>query len=75
MPLVKVEILKGKSDEHKKQHQSFREKVFEFQDKIEKSDEKKIIQEMLDYLREWWIGHINFSDQDYSACFNDHGLY
>ena len=64
-----------KSEEHKTQHQFYRQKVAKFQKDIEVGDLGQVFTAMSKFLVEWWIFHINNSDLEYSNCFNDHGLY
>ncbi|MEK7549229.1 MAG: bacteriohemerythrin [Patescibacteria group bacterium] len=59
---------------HKNQHNEYRRKTSEFYEKY-KSDEKFLLSfDILDFLENWWLGHINNSDKKYIKCFNDHNL-
>lgn len=31
--------------------------------------------EILDFLKDWWINHINGEDKKYTECFHQHGLF
>lgn len=62
--------------EHVKIHQDFRSKVAEFDESIKKGiNQEEIISEMLKFLGDWWINHINKIDMQYSDYLNQKGLY
>jgi len=62
------------ADEHKAIHQQYRNTILEFQKKF-KINKIKTIFEAIDFLEDWWIGHINNIDKRYTKTFNDHGLF
>jgi len=60
------------TEEHEKMHKYYIEKIEQF-----KQDNKLDIKNafvVLDFLEDWWIGHINGADKKYTKCFNEHGL-
>lgn len=64
-----------KAIEHKEQHDAYRAKVTEFTTRLQTEETAKVFAAMSEFLGNWWIYHINNSDQQYSECFNQHGLY
>ena len=64
-----------KSAEHKKMHQFYQQKVAEFKKDVEAGNHQEVFTAMSEFLKEWWISHINNADFEYSTCFNKHGLY
>jgi hemerythrin len=60
--------------EHKTEHTVYVEKINEFEKKYE-SEGPTVLSEILDFLRGWWLNHINSTDMQYSEFFNDHGLF
>lgn len=64
-----------KTVEHQKQHDFYREKVADLTTKLQNNETVAVFKELAEFLREWWINHINNTDQEYSEFFNDHGLY
>lgn len=59
-------------EEHKKEHESMKAKVAEFRSAIEE-DEIQTSKELLNYLQDWLINHINSVDKQYSQFLNDKG--
>ncbi|MBI5306626.1 hemerythrin family protein [Candidatus Wolfebacteria bacterium] len=63
-----------KKEIHKEQHKVYQEKISQFVKKME--NEKNIIAfDILDFLEDWWLQHINKSDKEYAECFHKHRLY
>ncbi|MBU0660754.1 bacteriohemerythrin [Patescibacteria group bacterium] len=61
---------------HTKQHDNYRKQVKAFETKIEKSDElEKDHDELIDFLKHWWLNHIQKIDQEYVDFFNEHGIH
>ncbi len=59
--------------EHKRVHDSFVEKVKDFQAKFE--DDKLLLSvEVMNFLKDWLTEHIAGLDQEYRDCFLEHGL-
>ncbi len=59
---------------HKTEHQNFTSKVIEFENNY-KSGKVIISQEVLFFLKDWLINHIQVTDKKYSAFFNNAGVY
>ena len=61
------------SEEHKKEHLAFVEKVMDVKKRF---DEGKLVisMEITNFLKNWLIEHIKGIDKKYSKCFNDNGL-
>jgi hemerythrin len=65
------------SDKHKESHNSYRTKIGEFQEKINTLGDgamTSFLFEVLDFLEDWWIGHILNEDMGYIETFTDNGL-
>ena len=68
------------AEEHKKEHKAFVEKVASFKKDIEafsKDFEKGnvyMIDEVMNFIKSWIIGHIKATDQKYVECFKENGL-
>jgi len=60
-------------DEHKKTHQSMIAKVDDFVKDYE-SKGHEVLEEVASYLKDWLIGHINGTDQEYSALLKEKGV-
>ena len=61
------------SDEHKKEHESFKKKITGIIKKID-NNEMEISFELVDFLEDWIINHVTGSDQKYIQCFQENGL-
>ncbi|NCD01006.1 hypothetical protein EOL94_02855 [bacterium] len=59
---------------HVKEHESFKKKVLELKEKIENTDNIETIFEVVDYMEDWLVGHLNKMDREYIKCFKDNGL-
>jgi len=59
---------------HILQHNKYREKVIDFENRINQTDDRALVKEMAHFLKDWWLGHIQYTDQKYSDFFNLHGL-
>ncbi len=62
-----------KTVEHKHEHDSFAGKVSEFQKKYNEGRLALSI-DIMDFLKDWLITHIQGSDKKYTAFFNEKGL-
>jgi len=62
------------ADEHKAAHQGFTVKMEGFRAKYDKGEEDLTIQ-LLDFLEDWLVHHINNVDKKFTECFHEHGLY
>jgi hemerythrin len=58
---------------HIQQHHFYIKKINEFHDRYPKEGDK-IINEVLIFLKDWILNHINISDKKYTKCFHEHGL-
>jgi hemerythrin len=58
---------------HKKEHADFVKKVGEFQDKFNKGIAGLTV-EVMQFLKDWLVKHIQGTDKKYSAFFNEKGL-
>lgn len=64
------------SADHISKHHYFVNKVFEFYDL--KEDPKvrgNLPYEIIAFLKEWWLYHINVEDKKYTKVFHQHGLF
>lgn len=57
---------------HIAQHDSYRDKILEIENK--NLEDKEFFKELSNFLRIWWINHIQSVDQEYSNFFNQKGL-
>ena len=62
------------SSEHIKQHDVYRAKIKELEQGCLLQNEEAF-SELFNFLKDWWINHINHVDIKYGDFFNDHGLY
>lgn len=61
--------------EHVKSHDMYREKIAQFSREYSSMHEELALPfEMIEFLREWWTGHILGADRKYVKCFHEHGL-
>lgn len=61
------------SDEHKKEHQKFKEKIITIQKQF-KGNEIKISFDLSEFLEDWLVDHLMIQDMKYVECFKEHGL-
>ena len=65
------------AEEHKEKHSELRSKIAGFIEK--RSDPAKDVYEtyleLLDFLADWLVDHLEDMDMKYVKCFNDHGLF
>lgn len=61
------------TEEHIKTHHAYREQIAEFSKEYYEND-TMLATKMMDFLREWWTGHILGIDREYVGCFHEHGL-
>ncbi|MEI7451714.1 MAG: bacteriohemerythrin [Candidatus Falkowbacteria bacterium] len=62
------------TESHEAEHAVYREKIGAFNERY-KTEGAEVIPEILAFLRDWWIMHINTSDANYTDFFNENGLY
>ncbi|MFW6370001.1 MAG: bacteriohemerythrin [Bacteroidota bacterium] len=60
-------------EEHKQEHARFIGKIKEFKEKF-KSGDRKLTIEVVDFLKEWIINHIQGMDKKYAAFFKEKGI-
>lgn len=63
-----------KKEEHQKIHDTYREKINLFLKEYNENKSELISFDIIDYLEDWWIGHIMGTDKDYSVFFSDKNL-
>lgn len=63
-----------KSDEHKAQHNLFREKVASLVNDLQNNKEV-VVSETIGFLGQWFVEHIQSHDREYIECFHKHGLF
>lgn len=61
------------AEAHIDEHRMFVMKVLEFKTAYE-SGKAALSIEVMNFLKDWLINHINGTDKKYTKCFNDHGL-
>lgn len=61
------------SVEHKNKHAELSRKVEEFKKRYEQEG-SKIIGELLDFLENWLVEHLEIQDKKYVQCFRNNGL-
>ncbi len=60
-------------ESHKYEHIDFYIKTLVFGNRESKGD-NQITDDILEYLQQWLVGHIQITDKKYSDCFNKNGL-
>lgn len=55
-------------EQHKEEHNGFAEKIHQFQMKYE-AEQSDFSQELLEFLKEWLVNHIQGSDRKYAELF------
>ena len=63
-----------KAVEHIAQHHIYEEKINELHDRYS-NGEQNMENEIIDFLDEWILNHINIADKQYTQCFHEHGLF
>ncbi len=58
---------------HRKEHINFIDNVLYYKNKVEGGN-SQIINEILEYLKQWLVSHIEIIDKKYSDCFIKNGL-
>jgi hemerythrin-like metal-binding protein len=58
---------------HTKRHQEFTKKIKKFEKEFESG--KLELSELVEFLGQWWIGHINNADIKYSTFLNKRGVF
>ncbi|WP_321429561.1 bacteriohemerythrin [uncultured Methanolobus sp.] len=60
-------------EEHKMEHEKFVEKVLSFKKEYE-NEKAGISYEILNFLKDWLVGHIQLTDKKYASLFIEKGL-
>ncbi len=60
-------------ESHKKEHHDFSNKTIEYCKSVDNGD-YEITDDLLEYLQQWLVHHIQEIDKKYADCFNKHGL-
>ncbi len=58
---------------HKEEHLDFSEKTIAYCKRIADGD-SHFTNEVLEYLKQWLVNHIQITDRQYIVCFNENGL-
>lgn len=58
---------------HIKSHDIYKEKINHFIDGF-RDKNGYLSFEIVDFLTNWWVGHVNGQDKLYIKCFHEHGL-
>ncbi|MHB9019884.1 MAG: bacteriohemerythrin [Minisyncoccota bacterium] len=66
-----------RSEEHKAAHNKLRGDVAVFVEKTKSKDADLYVLsfELIDFLEDWIVEHLELEDKKYTKCFNEHGLY
>ncbi len=59
--------------DHKKEHHDFSIKMIAYCNKVIEG-EYQIASEIIEYLKQWLVNHIQVTDKKYVACFKENGL-
>lgn len=59
---------------HTAEHRLYERKINELQIRFDAADEKVKI-ELLEFLADWWMGHIQGCDKDYTRFLNNCGVF
>ncbi len=60
--------------DHMKEHRYYEQKIMVIQQKYEEHPEEGKT-ELLEFLADWWMGHIQGCDQDYKRFLNNCGVF
>ena len=58
---------------HKEEHSAFSEKMTEYCNRVNEGD-CHISNELVEYLKQWIVNHIQVTDRQYVDCFKKNGL-
>jgi hemerythrin-like metal-binding protein len=61
------------TEAHVEAHNAYRKKIDEFLKGSENPD-FLLPFKVIEFLEDWWVGHINGVDRKYAECFKQHGL-
>jgi len=60
--------------DHSKKHTTYSERVTDFCLKSVENN-KNVSEDLVNYLGEWWIGHILYEDMKYKSFFEEKGIH
>jgi hemerythrin len=58
---------------HKSEHKKFIEKILSYQIDINSGNEV-LSQEVMEFIRDWVVTHVKFTDRGYVSCFRENGV-
>lgn len=58
---------------HKIKHQEFTDKIIEYKKEVAGGN-ITIFSDLMNYLKVWWVNHIQVCDKKYAKHFHEHGL-
>jgi methyl-accepting chemotaxis protein/hemerythrin len=61
------------AQEHIEAHQKLNQELKAFEARKKKGED--IVSDLLNFMEDWLVSHLNYMDKKYSQWFNDHGLY
>lgn len=62
------------AEAHTKIHNQYREKIVEWRQHYEKENDPKIFFDVSEFLKNWWVWHINNTDRAYVPLFKENGI-
>lgn len=62
------------AEAHIKIHNQYREKISEWRQQYEKENDPKIFFDVSEFLKNWWVWHINNTDRAYVPLLKENGL-
>lgn len=62
------------AEAHIKIHNQYREKITEWRQQYEKENDPKIFFDVSEFLKNWWVWHINNTDRAYVPLLKENGL-
>jgi hemerythrin-like metal-binding protein len=60
---------------HESFHKSYRDTIIKLKEEYNKNPSPETLSEIIKFLGNWWINHINREDTKYSNFLNKNGLY
>jgi len=64
-----------KEEEHNGRHREYRDLVKKITEELNTKSIEENISEISNFLKKWWLGHIQNEDMQYSDFLNKNGLY
>ncbi|HOZ37031.1 MAG TPA: bacteriohemerythrin [bacterium] len=61
-------------EEHKAEHRELAARVAKYKSRY-KAEGDSILPEVVDFLEDWLVEHLESQDKKYTQCFNSHGLF